>query len=945
VLDHDATAKLQTWFETRWQDRLCLDISAELCEVIEESWAREKIIPPYYIYLKMAYHLSREARAGLAEYGLPVEFQDCLLDFQAIAVKVAARYVNQRGGVLIGDVVGLGKTLIGTALARILQDNYLFGILIICPKNLVSMWQDYIVRYGVRFARVMPLSRVITELSHLERYHVVLIDESHNLRNRESKRYRAIRDYIERNESKCILLSATPYNKSYLDLSSQLRLFIPEDKNIGILPNRLIREIGGEAEFRRRYPVDIHSLRAFELSDRPDDWRELMKLFTLRRTRSFIKSNYTKEDEFGRKYLRFTDGSRSYFPTRLVRNILFEIGTPDRDPYAALYSDEVVDVINSLYLPRYGLGNYEIDRPHLQPDANEQRILDNLSHAGRRLMGFCRTNLFKRLESSGFAFIQSLDRHILRNYIYLHAIENGLEIPIGSQDAGFLDTRQNDRDRDSLASIELEGDDTEDTGEEVEESVSVQDYRQRAREVYLLYATRYRKRFQWIRSDLFTSQLAEDLLADASALRGVWGLSPQWDADKDRKLAALQELLGKDDRKVLIFTQFADTATYLQTEICERISDCAIVTGSTENPTELVYRFSPKSNQQNICRNEQLRVLIATDVLSEGQNLQDCAIVVNYDLPWAIIRLIQRAGRVDRIGQEAENIYCYSFLPAEGVERLINLRGRLRQRLDENAEVVGTDEEFFEGEGRVVRDLYHEKEGTLDDPEDNEVDLTSEAFQIWKNALDRDPDLQEKIENLADVSYSCRVHEAEEDRPEGALVYLRTAEGNDSLAYIDRQGNSVTRSQLEILRPAACEPDTPAIPRNPVHHQLVEIGAIAIADEEASTGGQLGRPSSVKSRCYHRLQSYINREREKRPLFVPEELEATIQEMFQYPLRQSAIDILGRQLKNGISDEGLAELVMALRADDRLRIVSDGDAKQEPQIICSMGLYQIQERL
>ena len=115
-------------------------------------------------------------------------------------------------------------------------------------------------------------------------------------------------------------------------------------------------------------------------------------------------------------------------------------------------------------------------------------------------------------------------------------------------------------------------------------------------------------------------------------------------------------------------------------------------------------------------RDDELRVLVATDVLSEGQNLQDAAIVVNYDLPWAIIRLIQRAGRVDRIGQKAEKILCYSFLPADGVERIIRLRARVRQRLQENAEVVGTDEAFFEDDqnDQAVLDLYNEKAGILD---------------------------------------------------------------------------------------------------------------------------------------------------------------------------------------------------------------------------------------
>src|SRR5205085_6158641 len=129
--------------------------------------------------------------------------------------------------------------------------------------------------------------------------------------------------------------------------------------------------------------------------------------------------------------------------------------------------------------------------------------------------------------------------------------------------------------------------------------------------------------------------------------------------------------------------------------------------------------------------------------LSEGQNLQDGFIVVNYDLPWAIIRLVQRAGRVDRIGQKSENILCYSFLPAEGVERIIRLRARVRQRLAENAEVVGTDEAFFEDDRKdqIILDLYHEKAGILDGDTDTEVDLASYAYQIWQNAISVDPTL------------------------------------------------------------------------------------------------------------------------------------------------------------------------------------------------------------
>ncbi len=279
ILDHDACNKLQKWFDDRWQDYGCVDISKELAEIIDRSWAREELILPYHIYLKIAYHLSHEAIAGLTEFRIPHEFRN-LFDFQKAAVQLAARHVTRRGGVLVGDVVGLGKTLVGTALAKILQEDCFLETLIICPKNLVQMWQEYVDNYRL-YAKVLPISVVQNQLPELRRYRVVLIDESHNLRNRNGKRYRAIAEYIVANESKCILLSATPYNKTYLDLSAQLRLFVPEDEDLGFRPEALINELGGgsvgELEFIRKHQCSVRSLAAFEKSEHPDDWRELMK--------------------------------------------------------------------------------------------------------------------------------------------------------------------------------------------------------------------------------------------------------------------------------------------------------------------------------------------------------------------------------------------------------------------------------------------------------------------------------------------------------------------------------------------------------------------------------------------------------------------------------------------------------------------------------------------
>jgi hypothetical protein len=954
VLDHDATRKLGRWFEDRWNDRWCLDISQELVGIIEESWAKEELTPPYQVYVKMAYHLSQEARAGLAEFSIPRDFGNRLFAFQTAAVKIAAHHLNKRGGVLIGDVVGLGKTLMATALARIFEDDYGIETLIICPKNLVPMWEDYRQRYRLR-AKVLSLSRVTQELAEIRRFRLMLIDESHNLRNREGKRYRAIKEYIEKNDSRCILLSATPYNKTYHDLSSQLRLFVAEDKDLGVRPERLLRELG-DAAFAALGQVAPRTIAAFERSEYADDWRELMRLYMVRRTRTFIQENYAKTDEeTGRKFLVLEDGTPSYFPSRVPKTIKFRVDADDQqDQYARLYAPPVVDAINNLNLPRYGLGNYVATRPRVKPTAGEERVLRDLSRAGKRLMGFCRTNLFKRLESSGQSFLLSIERHILRNHIFLHAIINNLPLPIGTQDATLLDARIMDEDADATSLtaslIDYEDGADADQAEEVAETEDISklsdamDFQRRAASIYVQYAGQHHSHFKWLAPTLFTSALKEDLEQDCQALLGILHLNGEWRAAEDRKLDALAALINKKHKteKLLIFTQFADTVRYIARELRGRgVTQAAGVTGASENPTEIAWRFSPISNekQAHVKPEEELRVLVATDVLSEGQNLQDAHVVINYDLPWAIIRLIQRAGRVDRVGQKADHILCYSFLPAEGVENIIRLRARVRQRLQQNAEVVGADEAFFEDDRRdgFLLDLYNEKSNVLDVEADTEVDLASYAYQIWKNAITENPKLQKIIPELPPVTYATKQHiPFGKDAPEGALVYMRTAEGNDALAWIDEQGNSVTESQYAILKSAECAPETKPLPRAENHHALVQKGVELIIREEKNVGGGLGRSSGARFRIYNRLKSYTDSVRGT--LFESDALLKAIDEIYRYPLRSAAADVLNRQMRGGATDESLAQLVIALRDEDRLCVVHEDEQDGEPRIICSMGL-------
>jgi superfamily II DNA or RNA helicase len=928
VVEQDSAIKLDNWFTARWNNRWCLDITNDLIDVLESSWARPELIPPYHIYLKMAYHLSREARAGLAEYRLSREFTNELLDFQQAAVKIAAHHLHHRRGVMIGDVVGLGKTITATAVAKILEDDFGFNTLITCPKNLVDMWEQYREKYGLH-AKVVSHSMLRQTLPDLRRYRLIIIDESHNFRNNLGETYRALKSYIEENDSHVVLLSATPYNKSFLDLSNQLKLFLPEDHDLGIMPERYIESLGGMIYYNQKHTeTNVKTIGAFEKSDFADDWREIMKYYLVRRTRSFIKTNYAKTDKItGRKYLVFSTGEESYFPERLPKKVEFSLNSYDpADQYAKLYDSKVVDSINELNLPRYGL-QLKVDEKELKKATDDELfILRNLSRAGKSVRGFCKTNLYKRLESSGYSFLLSLSRHILRNYIFIYAIRHGLKLPVSGKSVN----------------VDIYTDeDEEEAGLNMNFTWDASRYEDKAGECYRLFERDYATRFQWIRSSLFkTKELERELEDDAKSLLSILKKVGQWIPDADRKLDALADLLNNKHKKekALIFTQFADTAQYIYQELDKRkVDNMAIAIGGQDDIISLVKRFSPISNDNTqLAESGQIRVMVATDVLSEGQNLQDAHIVINFDLPWALVRLIQRAGRVDRLGQKSQQIICYSFLPEDGIEHVIGLRKKLKTRISQNAEVVGSDEVFFDGDPINIADLYSEKSGIFDEDEDTEVDLASYAYQIWKNAIDENPTIKKTIEDMPNVVFSAK-HNTMDKSENGVIVYANTNEHNDALAWLDSNGKIISQSQYMILRAAECDKSTPTLQKLANHHDLVKSGVKHISTEAIAITGTLGRKNSVKYRTYMRMSSFLKEN--EGTLFVPAGLKNAMDALYQYPLRESAIEVLSRQMRSGVQDQTLAELIVTLYESDRLCNVSKNSEEQgAAQIICSMSL-------
>lgn len=936
--DSDSAEKLASWFDDRWEDKFCLDITKELIEIIDNSWAGDKEIPPYYIYLKTAYHLSEEARSGIKEFSIPTEFRGALFDFQQTAVKIAARHLNneKRGGAMIGDVVGLGKTITACAIAKMYENTFGSNTLIICPANLQDMWEKYRNQYDMK-ADIMSMSKPI-DVDNARYYKLIIVDESHNLRNSQGIRYRNIRDLIQKQDCKVLLLTATPYNKQYKDLSSQLRLFIDDDMDLGIRPEAYIRAIGGERKFAEKHEDFIRSIKAFERSECQEDWQELMKLFLIRRTRTFIKENYAKTDPKNkRKYLEFKDGHKSYFPDRIPKAVKFN--TVEGDQYSRLYSKEMIDFMESLKLPRYGLTHYLDEKKAEAASKYESNLIDNLSRAGAQMMGFCKSTFFKRIDSSGYAFLLTLYRHILRNAVYIYAIDNKLKLPVSDENTfpeDFLeDSDINDANADSENSQEFFS-----NSNLLTIPKDMKAYMEKAETYY--NGLIGKNNVQWIDSKYFKRTLKQGLKKDCEQLLAMINLCEAWNPQTDQKLNELEKLLSNThkDEKVVVFTQYSDTANYIYKQLEKRgIKNIEKVTGATKNSTSIVERFSPISNKADIEKENQLRILIATDVLSEGQNLQDAHIIVNYDLPWAIIRLIQRAGRVDRIDQSSEKIYCYSFFPADEVEKIISLRTRLNERINENAGIVGSDEVFFEGNEQNLRDMYNEKSGSLDgDDDDVDVDLGSFAYQIWKNATDANPKLKNIIPAIPNIAYSTKA--ATNISENGVITYARTYNDFDVLTWYNSEGKIVSQSQNRILQAMACTINEPCLPAQENHLALVEKAVKGIKNENTNVGGILGSRFSTKRKIYELLNHYYE---QPLTLFNTQEkkdlLKFAIDQIYNNPLLENSKFILGRMMRTGNTHDDIVDTVIEMYENANLcRVDEDKTKHKDPVIICSMGL-------
>lgn len=908
VTDIDASRKLAKWFEDRWTNRWSLKVSEEILELIDESWATPHLRSPYDVYLKVCHDLSTDVREGLAEYTLTGRIADELLEYQHTAVKTLAKRIMKRGGTMLGDVVGLGKTLTAIAVALMLRDEYGYQPLVICPKNLQAMWEEHLESYDLN-GRVVPYSMSRT-LRELRRYPFVIIDESHTLRNEKTQRYQDVQQYIMENDSKALLLTATPYNIEYTDVANQLGLFIDEDEDLGIQPIAALKK----EDFADKLEFGLSTLAAFRKSDEPEDWKRLMGENLVRRTRSFIKANYAKTNDEGRQYLTFSNGAKFFFPNRVAIPIDHRFSKDD--PAEKMVSDETLDAIKVLKLPRYDLFSYVSPAGRKEASEDEVKFLADIERSRGHVSGFVRTNFYKRLSSCGHSFMLSLKRHMARNRLFMFAIDNDFPLPVGTIDANVLrgDTDQG---------AEEAGDYSPD-----EATTSPADD-------YELLQEKQPAGIRWIRPSLFVSRLRQDLEADNRVIEAMLRSFGEWSLDRDSKLQALFSLVTKKhpDEKILIFTEYKDTANYIGRGLQELgVDHVGVATGDSENPTAIARRFAPDANSKLVASNaevtptvvDELRVLVATDVLSEGQNLQDAHIVVNYDIPWAIIQLIQRAGRVDRVGQMSDTVLVYSVTHGS-VEDVLNLRKRVQRRLAENAATFGSDEQFFDTEEEIgiIQDLYS---GHLPDEigEEEDVDASSLAYEIWTKATKDNPDLEKRIRNLPDMIDATK--QARIGQGEGVACHVQTESGIDSFGWADENGLKLLTGH-EALKVFEAHPGEEGLERLESHDDLLHklVQKDGPLKEQVNMAGRLRGERKI---LWNRLGDRMHEDPE-----VARALDA----LYTSPLTKQATNRLRSARRRGATDDDLFSLLKSLNIQGALTIDTSG-GKDPIHIVSSIGV-------
>lgn len=912
-------AALGEWFEALWQEAEPFD--QPLMHELRQGWPLAQVTP-YEIYLKVLYELVRDRleEGPAAEFLWKSEIMAALADFQRNAVRRAVSMIRQYGGCFVADVVGLGKSYVGAAIVKHFERAERVRPLIVCPAPLVPMWEHYNEAYQLN-ARVVSLGLLrdgddngnfLLDEDRFRDRDFVLVDESHNFRNPSAQRYRVLQAFLQTGDRRCVLLTATPRNKSAIDIYHQLRLFHTGDKTL--------------------LPIDPPDLREyFRLVEKGE--RSLPPLLTgilIRRTRHDILRWYGHDAETHQRvdpdhFEPYRTGERrayvevagraQFFPRRRLHTVEYSIEATYRGLYeqlrgylAAPAGDPNFRNARHLSYARYGLWHYVL------PERRTQRPYNELRRAGINLRGLMRVSLFKRLESSVEAFRYTLQRMIGSQSAFIQAMDQGI-VPAGEDAQAIL----------------------------YESDLYAEQYLLDA-----LAAVSGRYRIEDFNADAMRADIEHDVQLLQEMLRLVTPITP----DNDAKLQTLLHWLhvGSDGcgpvaaSKCLIFTQYADTARYLHEQMNpEGDPRIEVIYSRSKDKAEVVGRFAPRANpeQSRATDQSEIDLLIATDVLSEGLNMQDCDCVINYDLHWNPVRLIQRFGRVDRIGSEHAEVHGFNFLPETELERNLGLRDKLRRRIQEIHDTLGEDAAILDPSEQLNEEAVYAiyQDGVIDrfedDGEDDLVDL-NEAEEIIRQLKGDDPATFGRITSLRDgIRCARRVGQS------GTIVLCRAGTYRQ-LYLVDDTNRVITRDMPVILGQLKCEPDTPGEPLSTGYNQRV----MAVR-EMFRTEVDARRAEQTHALSLTHGQRYVLRElRLLRSETTDQDLQAQIDRLagiFRKPITEAVRAELNAARRAEITGYDLLDVLDRLHHRHNLAQANAGrttDAVDEefPVIVCSEGL-------
>ena len=724
VADDALRGELRKWFDQLWGGKWTECAEEQMLETLKRIGEDKS---PRFVYFLTLYRLFRdelekmEQSADASRLDKSVVWEE-LYPFQRDAVPGVVSRLVRWGGCILADSVGLGKTHTALAVMKYFQNE---NILVLCPKRLEWNWKRFraaakgdnpLARDNLRY-EVCAHTDLGRETDHdWSKFDLVVIDESHNFRNADGKRYKILRDALRRGaKTKVLMLSATPANTSLKDIRNQIRLMAEDDAFAGELGIHSVNGVSNHAQ-------SAYKKWKEEISGRPGGDRKeggesdesvlserlggaflnLLDAVSIARSRRQVEKHYADSFVGGEG-----EGKKMRpFPSRAAP-VFLNPETGAGLSYSQIYND-IEQFGLSIYRPSDYLRGDSPLRDRLEAEGEKTGLKQ--TNREKYLIGMMRTNFLKRLESSAHSFCMTLTRTIekIRNVEdKIARVSGGETLPLPL---------------DGVAPDAAEFDEDEELAEE-----------------FFMVG----KGLQYDLRELQLDKWSAHLKRDRKALEDICARAKKVTPERDAKLAELKRLLrekaqnppknedGKPNPKTLVFTAFADTAKYLYEQLRDFARDelglhIALVVGSGENQTtakpdraqprrggqnnlqfpapddesngvrhaEILDRFSPVARRFDLGGGGEIDILIATDCISEGQNLQDCDRVVNYDIHWNPVRIIQRFGRVDRIGGRNKEVGRVDFWPHMELEEYLKLQKRVRAGMALIG-VVGPGEEDF----------------------------------------------------------------------------------------------------------------------------------------------------------------------------------------------------------------------------------------------------------